>query len=122
MASSDASRVVTDTVTLGLIVICTLPALIVTFRKLRSRSTNDSQESEKPYEDEDGSATEASAKSFSTTLPIYLVLGSSVAGLCLSTITAIQSTVRAKNHEYLHSWLALACWVSISRLTRPLHD
>lgn len=122
MASSDASRVVTDTVTLGLIVICTLPALIVTFRKLRSPSTNDFQESEKPYEDEDGSATEASAKSFSTTLPIYLVLGSSVAGLSLSTITAIQSTVRAKTHEYLYSWLALACWVSISRLTRPLHD
>ncbi|KAL8756702.1 MAG: hypothetical protein Q9199_002748 [Rusavskia elegans] len=114
MASSDASRVVTDTVTLGLIVICTLPALIVTFRKLRSRSTNDFQESEKPYEDEDGSATEASARSFSTTLPIYLVLGSSVAGLSLSTATAIQSTVRANTHEYLHSWLALACWILLA--------
>ncbi|KAL8850990.1 MAG: hypothetical protein Q9221_004073 [Calogaya cf. arnoldii] len=111
MARPDTSRVVAETVPLGLVVICTLPALIITVRKFRSPSGNDPSESEKPYEDEDGTATEASAKSFSATLPTYLILGSTIAGLGLSTATAIQSSVRATAHGYLASWLAFTCWV-----------
>ena len=122
MAPSDASHVVTNTLPLALVVIGTLPAFVVTVRRLRSRSRIVFQDSEKPYEDEDGSATEASVKSFSTTLPIYLILGCSIAGLGLSTATAIQSTVRSTTYGYLHSWLAFACWVSVSGLRRPFSD
>ncbi|KAL8668966.1 MAG: hypothetical protein Q9168_006429 [Polycauliona sp. 1 TL-2023] len=80
MAAHDASRLITDFVSFGLIVLCTLPALIAAARKLRLNSRDVFQESEKPYEDEDGSATEASAKSFSAALPLYLILGSTITG------------------------------------------
>ena len=113
MASSDAS-LVTSCIALGLVFLLTLPAIIITVTKFKTRSTNGSEEIEKPYEDEDGSATEASSRSFSAALPIYLTLGSTVSGLGLSTATAIQSTARTKRTAYIDTWLVLGCWVSES--------
>ncbi|KAL8891556.1 MAG: hypothetical protein Q9215_001420 [Flavoplaca cf. flavocitrina] len=110
MAPSDASRVIFDFVPLGLIIFCTLPVLVITVRKRNSSSRSDFEESEKPYEDEDGTATEASAKTFSNALPIYLILASTLSGFALSTVTAIHSTLRAKIDDTLHSWLLFGCW------------
>ncbi|KAL8725122.1 MAG: hypothetical protein Q9166_007564, partial [cf. Caloplaca sp. 2 TL-2023] len=93
MATSDGSMVTAGSIALGLIGFFTTPTLIAV-RKSRSRSRNGYEELEKLYEDEDGTATEASAKTFSAALPIYLILGSTILGLCLSTTTAIQSTAR----------------------------
>ncbi|KAL8859663.1 MAG: hypothetical protein Q9178_003777 [Gyalolechia marmorata] len=113
MASSNAS-LVTGCISLGLVVLLTLPAISIIVIKFNSRSTNGSEEIEKPYEDEDGSATEASSKSFSAALPIYLTLGSTVSGLGLSTATAIQSTARTRRTAYIDTWLALGCWILLS--------
>ncbi|KAL8999178.1 MAG: hypothetical protein Q9169_001957 [Polycauliona sp. 2 TL-2023] len=114
MAAQAASRVITDFVSLGLIVLCTLPAIVVAARKLKSHPRIDFQDSEKPYEDEDGSATEASAKSFAIALPIYLIIGSTLLGFGLSTATAIHSTVNPNPDEFLHSWLLFACWILLA--------
>lgn len=114
MALSDASRLIFDFVPPGLIIFCTLPLLVITVRKRNSSSRSDFEESEKPYEDEDGSATEASAKTFSNALPIYLILGSTLSGFALSTVTAIHSTVGANIDDTLHSWLLFGCWVKLS--------
>ncbi|KAL8773661.1 MAG: hypothetical protein Q9209_001427 [Squamulea sp. 1 TL-2023] len=93
MAPSDASRIAVGSSVLGLTLFFTFPAFIVIIKKFKPRSRNGFEAIEKPYEDEDGSATEASVKSFSSTLPICLIFGSTVLGLCLATATAIQSTI-----------------------------
>ena len=122
MPLTDASRVIFDFVPLGLIIFCTLPVLVITVRMRNSSSRSGFEESEKPYEDEDGTATEASAKTFSNALPIYLILGSSLSGFALSTVTAIHSTVRAKIDDTLHSWLLFGCWVKLLTLLLAAPD
>ncbi|KAL8677756.1 MAG: hypothetical protein Q9186_005841 [Xanthomendoza sp. 1 TL-2023] len=113
---------------IGLIVLCTIPTVIATIKKLRSHSRNTYEEIEKPYEDEDGVATQTSAKTFSTALPIYLVVGSTLLGLCLSGATAIRSTLRTRAGAHIHPWLAFGSWILLTfqgvgllQERRPIH-
>ena len=103
-----------DFVPLGLIILCTLPIFIATIWKRNPCSRGDFEESEKPYEDEDGSATEASAKTFANKLTIHLILGSTLSGFVLSTVIAVHDTAGTRINDTLHSWLTFCCWVKTS--------
>ncbi|KAL8799087.1 MAG: hypothetical protein Q9182_006150 [Xanthomendoza sp. 2 TL-2023] len=89
-------------------------------RKSRSNSRNVYENIEKPYEDEDGTATQISAKAFSAALPLYLVLCSTLLGLFLSGVTAIRSTLRMKAAAHVHPWLAFGSWAVDKQFSVPI--
>lgn len=112
---ADAS--LAGSVALGLTGLSTIPALKVSVKRFLSRKRSRYEELEKLYEDEDGVATTVSQERFSTALSVYLLLGGTLLGQCVSIATAIQSTVQTTKDRYTQDWLAVASWVSFFHIS-----
>lgn len=111
MARADGFMITLGAIVLGLVGFFTIPGILVTIKRFQSRTRHGYEELDKLYEDEDGVATAASEKSFSTTLPVYLVLGGTSFGLISSIATAIYSTVNTTAAYVTEGWLISGTWV-----------
>lgn len=64
------------------------------------------------YEDEDGTATEESTRSFSTIAPRIMTLLLAIAGFSVSLASAVLETISFGKLDYIRRWLGFALWVS----------
>ncbi|KAI0198398.1 P-loop containing nucleoside triphosphate hydrolase protein [Astrocystis sublimbata] len=97
---------------LGITTALSTPAIVQLAKQIRKRAPRT-----EGYEDEDGQSSEAAIKAFSAKLPKILILGLSVAGLCISIATAVLSTTSPSsqgNILFLENWLAVAGWVLLA--------
>ncbi|KAI4199092.1 MAG: hypothetical protein LQ350_004847 [Teloschistes chrysophthalmus] len=95
MAAADNASFAFACVALGSIIVCTIPALQLTFRPFVVPPRGENERHGRPYEDEDGVATELSDNSSSTPLQSKIVLLAAFLGFGASIATASQSTVNA---------------------------
>jgi hypothetical protein len=116
MANDDFISLISGVTGLGLILLCTVPALFLSSSSiLRSKQYGLLT----IYEDKDGVATEQSAAEFSAKSPKIAIITLSLLGLSVSLSIAVLGTLGlTEDGLFIANWINCGAWVS----NRPARD
>ncbi|KAL2038338.1 hypothetical protein N7G274_008987 [Stereocaulon virgatum] len=111
MGLNPSPPTIAGSITLIVVFILTIPTFLNVLGDVRSKfQAKEYDDGHRPYEDEDGAATEESQKEFSTAIPKYFTLASSIIGFLASATTAVITSVTSIKAIYLKDWLLSGSW------------
>lgn len=109
MAAQDLTSLVAGATGLGLISLCTIPAL---WNLMSSVSSSKKYCLPKVYIDKDGTATEESTAKFSAKIPKAVIAVLTILGFSIATTIAVLGTLSLnKDALYLANWINCGAWV-----------
>ena len=108
---AEEQSIVVGAVGLGVVGLCTAPALISIYQRLGGRKAYAYRDGNTLYQDEDGTATEKSQQEFSTVIPRSMALIAALGGLLVSTAASVLRTRSSEDVSMVESWLAFGSWV-----------